>query len=137
MIIEAECLQGDGMSVSRSGGSTQMAVNIRQSINELESPSFSYVPLFGQETALNVSVVLASAARAKADLRCSEPEEGKTPQSLWARISEWFMYSGPAYPDENGEDAKKSLNHLEMASAQLAALFDVTSQVFFFLFTVV
>lgn len=125
MIVEAECLQGEGLSVSRNGGSTQMAVIIRQSINELESPSFSYVPLFGQETAFNVRIVLTAAARAKAVLRCSEPEESKGRQSIWSRISEWFMYSVPAYPDENGEDVNKTLNHLDMASTQLAALFDV------------
>ncbi len=125
MILQAENSQTNGSSTHSS---SQMAVIVRQSINDLESPSFNYAPLFGQEITCYVRTVLMAAAQAKTNLRISEPVENRT-QGWWARIYEWFINSGPVFPDENGEEAKKALGHLELASSQLASLFEVNSAV--------
>lgn len=109
-------------------GSSHLSVIVRQSINELESPSFTYTPLFGLETALQVRMVMTAAARAKANLKYStrvEPVEKKE-QRWWPWLIDILTYSAPTSSDENGEEAKKAINHLESASAQLAAFFDVS-----------
>lgn len=132
MIASVESSLADGMPVSKSGSSSQMAAIVRQSINEFENPSFNYVPLFGQETVFGVRNLLSAVALAKANLKSVEPVEEKS-HGLWSRIREWFMYSGPASPDENGEEAKKAINHLELASTQFAKFFDVSSSKFYVL----
>ena len=130
MIAVAERSLGDGLPMSKSGGSSacHVAVSVRQFINELENPSFQFVPLFGQETTVHVRTVLAAAARAKSALRQMEvvekPAEKKV-KGIWATVVDWFTYSGPTGADENTEDVKKALNYLDQASTQLAAIFDV------------
>ena len=130
MIAVAERSLGDGLPMSKSGGSStcHVAVSVRQFINELENPSFQFSPLFGQETTVHVRTVLNAAARAKSALRQMQvnekPAEKKT-QGWWATVVDWFTYSGPANSEENGEDIKKALNYLDQASNQLATIFDV------------
>lgn len=126
MISVAERSLGEGMSTSKSS-SSQIAVSVRQYINELENPSFNYVPLFGQETALQIRVILASTERAKSCLRkLTLPVTGGRQQNFFTRITDWLMISGPVSADENGEEIKKTLSQLEQSSFQLSALFDVS-----------
>lgn len=127
MIGNAERSLGDGLTSPKSGSSSQIGIGVRQFINELESPSFNFVPLFGQDTTMQIRLVLLAAARAKASLRQSlQPEPKNEPSNFWAKVVDWFSSSGATGTDENGEELKKSLNHLEQASAQLSALFDVS-----------
>ena len=127
MISIAERSLGEGMSASKSGSNSQIAISVRQYINDLENPSFNYVPLFGQETTLQIRTILTSAAQTKANLRYSmQPITTGKKQGILARISDWFMITGPASSDENGDEAKKTISHLDQASSQLATLFDVS-----------
>ncbi len=126
MITIAERSLGDGMS-SKSGTNSQIAVSVRQYINDLENPSFNYVPLFGQETTLQIRTILSLAARTKSSLRHSlQPASVAKKQHFLARVVDWFMITGPASSDENIEETKKTLSHLEQSSSQLATLFDVS-----------
>ena len=127
MISIAERCLGDGMPASKSGSNSHIAVSVRQYINDLENPSFNYVPLFGQETTLQIRTILALAARTKSNLRLStQPVTTGKKQSTLTRIIDWFMISGSTNSEENVEDIKKTLSHLEQSSSQLAALFDVS-----------
>ncbi|XP_057372003.1 sphingomyelin phosphodiesterase 4-like [Daphnia carinata] len=126
MISIAERSLSDSLSPSKSGISPHIAVNVRQYINDLENPSFNYVPLFGQETTLQIRTILACSARVKSNLRQSiQPEKLGKKRGLLTWLSDWFMLSGSSSSDENGEDLKKALIHLEQSSSQLAALFEV------------
>jgi hypothetical protein len=127
MISVAERSLSEGLSASKSGSSTHIAVSVRQYINDLENPSFNYVSLFGQETTLQIRTILACSAKVKSNLRLATlPVTGKK-QGTFSRLCDWLMISGSTTSDENGEDLKKALNHLEQSSAQLAAFFDVST----------
>ena len=54
---------------------SHLSATVRQYINELEGPSFSYVPLFGPETTVLIRNVLTAAAQAKANLRSSQIQQ--------------------------------------------------------------
>nr|CAH0109542.1 unnamed protein product [Daphnia galeata] len=126
IISVAERSLSDGLSASKSGSSSHIAVSVRQYINDLENPSFNYVPLFGQETTLQIRTILSCSARAKSNLRLSTlPVTLGKKQSTFSWLCDWLMNSGCTTSDENGEDVKKALNHLEQSSTQLALLFDV------------
>lgn len=126
MIAVAERSLGDGIASPKSGTSSQIAVCVRQFINDLENPSFNFIPLFGQETTMHIRLVLLAAAKAKAHLRKSlQPEPKRESSSFWSSVCDWISSPGTVGGDENSEELKKSLNHLEQASAQLSALFDV------------
>lgn len=127
IISVAERSLSDGLSASKSGSSSHIAVSVRQYINDLENPSFNYVPLFGQETTLQIRTILSCSARAKSNLRLSTlPVTLGKKQSTFSWLCDWLMNSGCTTSDENGEDVKKALNHLEQSSTQLALLFDVS-----------
>ena len=131
MISVAERSLSEGLSASKSGSSSHIAVSARQYINDLENPSFNYVPLFGQETTLQIRTILSCSAKAKSNLRLStQPVTLGKKQSTLSWLCDWLMISGSTTSDENGEDVKKALNHLEQSSAQLAALFDVSWALF-------
>ena len=110
---------------------SHLSATVRQYINELEGPSFSYVPLFGPETTVLIRNVLTAAAQAKANLRSSQIQQQqdsaeKTGGSWLVRLFHWFLNpAGSIGGEDNGEEIKKALGHLESASAQLAAFFDV------------
>lgn len=128
MISIAERSLSEGISASKSGTS-QIAVSVRQYINDLENPSFNYVPLFGQETALQIREILASAQSAKSRLsqsQLSEPAIMKEKQNIFSRISDWLMITYPVNADENEEEVKKTLNYLDQSSSRLSVLFDVS-----------
>lgn len=128
MIAIAERSPGDGLASPKSGINSHLAVCVRQFINELENPSYSFTPLFGQETTMQIRLVLLAAARAKARLRQSlQPEPKKESSNIWSKVGDWFSSSGLESGDENSEELNKSLNHLEQASAQLSFLFDVSA----------
>ncbi len=127
MISVAERSLNEGISASKSGSSSHVAVSVRQYINDLENPSFNYVPLFGQETTLQIRTILACSARVKSNLRLATlPVTLGKKQSTFSWLCDWLMISGSTTSDENGEDIKKALNHLEQSSAQLATFFDVS-----------
>lgn len=126
MISLAERSLTESLSASKSGISSHIAVNVRQYINDLENPSFNYIPLFGQETIPQIRTILTCSARVKSNLRLSiQPETLGKKRSILSWLSDWLMLSGSSNSDENGEDLKKALNHLEQSSSQLAALFEV------------
>lgn len=127
MISTAELSLGDGMPMAKSSSASHIAVLVRQYVNELENPSFVLVPLFGQETTLQVRAILSSAAAAKASLRSSTASEAQDnkDKGWFAKFCEWFASSGTLVTDENAEEVKKTLHYLDQASCQLAALFDV------------
>lgn len=128
MIKTAENSLDDGVSASKSSGSSQIGITVRQFVNELENPSFIFLPLFGQETISNILTLLRAAAQAKTDLRSLQLES--TAQKVAAtgyfeQMRQWFSVPGLLSTEENGEELKKTIGHLENASDQLAALFDV------------
>ena len=116
-------------SSTKSGSLSPIAASVRQCINDLENPSFNYSSLFGQETALQIRMILASAARVKSGLRHSllPVSTGKKRRNVLAAISDWLLLTGSASAgcDDNIEETKRTLNHLEQSSAQLSCLFDV------------
>ena len=128
MIANAELSLSDSFSLSKSGGggSSQMGITVRQFVNELESPSFVFLPLFGQETILHIHTLLRAAVQAKTNLRSFlvEPVDHKV-SGIFAQLRDWFSITGLNHSEENGEEIKKTLNHLELASDQLSKLFDV------------
>jgi len=128
MMKTAENSLDDGVSASKSTGSSQMAIAVRQFVNELENPSFSFLPLFSQETISNILALLRAAAQAKTDLRSLQAES--TAQKVAAagfleQLRQWFTVPSLLGNEENGDELKKTIGYLENASDQLAVLFDV------------
>ena len=131
MMKTAENSLDDGVSASKSTGSSQMAIAVRQFVNELENPSFSFLPLFSQETISNILALLRAAAQAKTDLRSLQAES--TAQKVAAagfleQLRQWFTVPSLLGNEENGDELKKTIGYLENASDQLAVLFDVCTR---------
>ena len=128
MIRTAENSLDDGVSTSKSSGSSQMGITVRQFVNELENPSFVYLPLFSQETISNILALLRAAAQAKTDLRSLQVEstaQKVATTGFFNQLRQWFAVPSLLGTEENGEELKKTIGYLESASDQLAALFDV------------
>lgn len=131
MISSAE---GSLETSTKYESSSYLSVSVRQHINDLESTSFSYPPLFGQESVLAVRNLLSAAAHAKTRLRRSQADQSHQKSvTIWSRIRDWFLVT-PVQSDDNGAELAKALNHLEVSSAQLATFFDVRSHSFKFSF---